>query len=98
MDQPGLEAAKPVVKPPSLIFRRWLVSYDHLGREQVSEVPENAYVMTEESLLKALGNSGDVMIETDKLAGFAVAIVKRLADRANWHRSRHLALKKGVAT
>lgn len=41
-----ISSSVPDVSPPSLMNRRWLVSYDHTGKEQVTAVPPDAAIIS----------------------------------------------------
>lgn len=67
-------------RTPSLLNRRWLVSYDHTGKEQVSEVPEDAFLMSFKQMLEHLNDPG-VLIETEVLFEFCIKALERLKNR-----------------
>lgn len=77
---------------PTLLGRRWLVSYDHNGKEQVTPVPEDAAVMSVEQLLKAISTPGDMPIKTETLAEFCIAVTRRLQERCEYHESKQLRI------
>ncbi|OLU22895.1 hypothetical protein BVH03_21830 [Pseudomonas sp. PA15(2017)] len=72
---------------PSLVNRRWLVSYDHDGREQVIPVPSDAMVMNRQQMLanvvdpNMLGITNEEMYQ---LAMGALANLKRRLDHQAW--------------
>lgn len=81
----SLPVKQEVLPPPSLLGRRWLVSYDHNGKEQVTPVPEDAAVMSIEQLLKAISTPGAMAIKTETLADFSVAVTRQLQERLQYH-------------
>ena len=68
-------------KTPTLLNRRWLVSYDHTGKEQVTAIPDDAFVMSIPEILKALNDPG-VLIETEVLFEFCIKALERLKGRS----------------
>lgn len=68
---------------PSLISRRWLVSFDATGREVVQPVPQDACVCTVAEMLKAISEPNGIHVDTHALAGFVIAATERLARRAS---------------
>lgn len=66
----------------TLMSGRWLLSFDHEYRMQMTPVARDACVMSVAQLLKAINEPGGMMIETEQLAEFAAATIKRLAHRA----------------
>lgn len=69
---------------PSLVTRRWLVSFDHQGKEQITSVPMNACVMSSQEFLKAITEPNGLMIDTEELFDFAMAVMAMLKQRADW--------------
>ena len=70
-------------KTPTLLNRRWLVSYDHKGKEQVTAIPDDAFVMSIPEILKALNDPG-VLIETEVLFEFCIKALERLRSRTTY--------------
>lgn len=68
---------------PSLTGRRFILSFDHEGKERVTPIPSDAYVMTHHKMLDALA-SGDAHIGTDELFRFVAAATEQLFRRSNW--------------
>lgn len=79
---------QPPTGGPSMIGRRWLVSIDHTGAERVTPVPDDACVMTQARMLKALVEPNGLMVDTDELAEFIVAATRRLQQRCEYHAAR----------
>lgn len=72
----------PAIQPPSLTSRRWLISFDHDGREQVQSVPEGAYVLTIAQIVHALESSDwPSRLDTETLRSVTHALIDRLARR-----------------
>lgn len=69
---------------PSLISRRWLVGYDHNGRERVTEVPEDACVMSHKQMLEAINAPNGLLVETEELFDFLIATANQLRYRMNY--------------
>lgn len=76
-------------KTPTLLNRRWLVSYDHTGKEQVTAIPDDAFVMSIPEILKALNDPG-VLIETEVLFEFCIKAMQRLQSRAAFLKQKSL--------
>lgn len=66
---------------PSINTRRWLISYDHNGREQVVPVPSDACVMSRREMLDAIVRPGEMMISTEEMYQFAMAALANLKMR-----------------
>lgn len=69
---------------PSINTRRWLVCYDHNGKEHVTPVPDNACVMTRSEMLDAIVRPGELMVSTDELYQFAMAALANLKLRLDY--------------
>lgn len=72
---------------PSLHNRRWLISYDHDGKELVTPVPNDACVMSIPQLLKAIDDPA-MMIDTATLWAFAETTLKTLRQRGEFYQKR----------
>jgi hypothetical protein len=80
---------------PSLHHRRWLVYFDHLGKEVIHEVPNDASVMTTKQFLKAIVDP-DSMATDEELFDYAGAALKTLRERCEYHQSeRYIKFKAG---
>lgn len=77
------ELRAPAEPVPSLMSRRWLVSFDAAGREVVQPVPQDATVATVGQVLKAITEPNGIHVETQALADFVVSAIQQLARRAN---------------
>lgn len=64
-------------------FRRYLVSFDHNGKQQIQDVPRDACVMTLADLLVAI-NQSDFPIDSDDLFAFVAAATEQLRRRSVW--------------
>lgn len=73
---------------PSLIGRRWLVSYDHNGNEQVSPVANDAIVMPLGALLKQMTAPNGLFITTEALFDFVEAATAQLKQRSTYQAQR----------
>lgn len=76
---------KEVEYQPSIIHRRWLVAFDHNGREQITPVPDDAYVLSHAKLLKYIAD-GDSFISTEELFNFVVAATAQLQYRSAYQK------------
>lgn len=83
----GKYEAKPEAVP-SLSNRRWLISYDHTGREQAQAVPFDAFVMNFAEFAKAIVEPGGMMPSNVELANLAAACNTRLAQRMEYAASK----------
>ncbi|WP_394543691.1 BRO-N domain-containing protein [Azorhizophilus paspali] len=83
---------------PSLTTRRWLVYFDHMGREQIKPVPEDACVLSHRELIKAMVRTpGDLPVSTEEMFEFVAAAMANLKARADYQSSRiKMARKAGL--
>lgn len=65
---------------PSLMGRRWLISFDHSGKEQIRPIPEDAGVMTLREMLSAVA-AGDLWMSTDELFQLSATLHHRIEQR-----------------
>ncbi|MDY0190719.1 MAG: BRO family protein [Desulfuromonas sp.] len=63
---------------PSLMQRRWLITFDHEGKEHVRSVPDDAVVMTPSQLLSWLADPERIAVDADMLFQFVAAASERL--------------------
>lgn len=77
---------------PSLKNRRWLISFDHTGREQVQSVPCDAFVMNFVEFAKAIVEPGGMMPSNVELANLAAACNTRLAERLKYQDSKRVVM------
>lgn len=77
---------------PSMLNRRWLISFDHDGQERVTPVPNDACVMTIPQLLKAINEPNGLIVDTATLADFAVATIRRLQERCEFYQMQNRRL------
>ena len=63
---------------PSLMQRRWLITFDHEGKEHVRSVPDDAVVMTPSQLLSWLVDPERIAVNADELFQFITAASERL--------------------
>ena len=73
---------------PSLIGRRWLVSYDHDGKECVTPVASDALVMPLGALLKQMVAPNGLHISTEALFDFVEAATANLKQRSAYQAQR----------
>lgn len=83
----SLPVKQEALPAPSLLNRRWLVSYDANGKEQVQPVPDDSCVMSLPRLLEAINEPNGMMVETQVLADFAVATIQRIAKRCEYYKT-----------
>lgn len=78
--------ALPATAAPSMTLRRWLISFDHLGRERATPIGMDESIVKWEELPELIRDPG-FMIEGKLLAEIVHACVdrmsKKLASRAN---------------
>lgn len=86
-----------IERGPTLMHRRWLVSFDHNGNEQLTPVPDDAYVLSHAKLLEHLAAPGGSLISTEDLFNFVSAAVDRLKSRAAWQAKQAMELKKAAS-
>lgn len=63
---------------PSLKNRRWLVYFDHNGKEQVTSVPNESFVTTHADIARLISYHQDPAFQTDSVIEILNACVKRL--------------------
>lgn len=64
---------------------RYLLSFNHRGEQQITEVPDDAYVLSQREFLKGIAHTpGDIPITTDGLFEFAIAAMNNLRLRAQY--------------
>lgn len=64
---------------------RYLLSFNHKGERQITQVPEDAYVLSQREFLKGIAHiPGDIPIATDDLFEFAIAAMNNLKLRAQY--------------
>lgn len=85
---------QPAVPAPSLTHRRWMIYFDHDGKECVKPIPENAFIGTPEDLLKAMTMPNGLPMPADQLFEFVIAATQQLRHRSAW---RDEQLKKARA-
>ncbi|WP_313308779.1 BRO-N domain-containing protein [Stutzerimonas nitrititolerans] len=64
-------------------FRRYLVSFNHNGEQQITPVPADACVMTVEQMIKAMLTPGDLPVSTDEMFEFVQAGLMNLKMRSD---------------
>lgn len=63
---------------PSILGRRWLITFDQEGKEHVRSVPDDAVVMTPSQLLSWLADPERIAVNADELFQFIAAASERL--------------------
>ncbi|MEW7854809.1 phage antirepressor N-terminal domain-containing protein [Pseudomonas chlororaphis] len=62
---------------------RYMLSFNHKGEQQITQIPENAYVLSSQEFLKGIAHiPGDIPITTDDLFQFAIAAMNNLRLRS----------------
>jgi hypothetical protein len=74
------QAVDKPAEAPSLAGRRWLISFDHSGKEQIRPIPEDAGVMTLREMLNAVA-TGDLWMSTDELFQLSATLHHRIEQR-----------------
>ncbi|MBA6137558.1 Rha family transcriptional regulator [Pseudomonas monteilii] len=82
---------------PSLMGRRWLISFDHSGKEQIRPIPEDAGVMTLREMLSAV-SSGDLLLSTEELFQLSAALLHRIEQRTTNEGQQLRELQQRVVT
>lgn len=85
-----VQAIEPV---PTLLNRRWLMAYDHTGKEQIQPVPSNACVAAPEEWAKMIREAGGLFLEPQTLADIATACTERLARQSASYMQSSQALR-----
>lgn len=80
---------------PSLTGRRWLISFDHSGKEQIRPIPEDAGVMTLREMLSAV-STGDLLLSTEELFQLSAALQHRIEQRTTNQAQQLRELQKRV--
>lgn len=82
---------------PSLVGRRWLISFDHSGKEQIRPIPEDAGVMTLREMLNAVA-TGDLLLSTDELFQLSASLHHRIEQRTATQAQQLKELQQKVMT
>lgn len=62
---------------------RYLLSFNHKGEQQITQVPDDAYVLSQDEFLKGISHvPGDIPISVDGLFEFAITAMNNLRLRA----------------
>lgn len=75
-----LEKSKGIDIEPGA-FRRYLVSFNSNGEQQITPVPADACVMTHQQMIKAMLTPGDLPVSHDEMFEFAHAVLTNLQMR-----------------
>lgn len=84
--KPGRDETQPTIPAPSLLNRRWLITFDHDGRERVTPIdPERFFLKMEElpDLIRDPGFLIDGKILVEVVHACADRIASKLAGRAH---------------
>ena len=68
-------------------LRRYLVSFNHEGKQQASVIPPDACVMSRSEMLDAIVRPGELAVSTDEMYQFAMAALANLKmrlDNQSW--------------
>lgn len=66
---------------------RYMLSFNHKGEQQITRIPDDAYVLSSQEFLKGIAHiPGDIPISTDDLFEFALAALSNLRLRSK-HRA-----------
>lgn len=64
---------------------RYLLSFNHKGEQQITQVPDDAYVLSQNDFLKGIAHiPGDIPITADGLFEFAIAAMNNLRLRSQF--------------
>lgn len=73
-------------------FKRYLVAFDHKGERTVEEIPENAYVLSQQELMAGMvASPGDIPVSTPDMFKFAIAALTNLQARSQVQSQRAIA-------
>lgn len=62
---------------------RYMLSFNHKGEQQITQIPDDAYVLSSQEFLKGIAHiPGDIPISTDGLFEFAIAAMNNLRLRS----------------
>jgi hypothetical protein len=61
---------------------RWLVSFDHHGKQRVTPVPSGAFVLTRAEFFNGVLVDRDIMVSTEELFEFSAKITECLRRRS----------------
>lgn len=82
---------------PSLLGRRWLISFDHSGKEHIRPIPEDAGVMTLREMLSAV-STGDLLLSIEELFQLSAALHHRIEQRTTNQAQQLKELQQRVLT
>lgn len=83
-----------LAQAPCIRSRRWLLTFDHEGRELLSPIPSDAYVMTHKEVMQAMLDPNDSVASTEELIEFGIAILNRLKRTDAWQKQQLRELRK----
>ena len=84
--KPGRDETQPDIPAPSLLNRRWLITFDHDGRERVTPIDPERFFLKMEELPELIRDPG-FMIEWKILVEILHACADRLANKLGGERS-----------
>lgn len=70
--------------PPSLAHRRWLVYFDHEGKEHARPISENAFIGSTSDFLRALTDANGQLVTVEDLFRFVLAATQQLQRRSTY--------------
>ena len=65
-------------------LRRYLVSFNHEGKQQVSAIPSDACVLSHRDLIKGMITPGEIMVSTEEMFEFAMSALTNLKGRSDY--------------
>ncbi|PUA41464.1 hypothetical protein C5U62_32035 [Pseudomonas protegens] len=82
MERKALEAAgQPALDLPPLALQRWLISFDHTGKQSITPVPIDAYVLTQQQMFDAFNTPNGIYLSLPELIDFAMATLTQIKIR-----------------
>jgi hypothetical protein len=67
---------------------RWLVSFNHKGEQQIEQIADEAYVLTQREYLTGIAKDGDIPLSTEEMIGFTVSLLQKVQARYRYSQSR----------
>ena len=80
------------IQQAELRNKRFMLAYDHEGKESLTEIPDEAFVMSIPQMLKAVAQDECTYLSTDQIADAISTLTKRMRARCNWYQNRCKAL------
>lgn len=69
-------------------LRRYLVSFNHVGEQRITEIPHDACVLSHRDLIKGMLTPGEIMVSTEEMFEFAMSALTSLKARSDYQANR----------